>query len=64
MQVSCVCSMPNKTKQEIELPEINSPSGKYIKRIFYKGIGFMDNKDQRSREVYPCNKCGNQTVTC
>ena len=56
--------MPNKTKQEIELPEIKSPSGKYIKRIFYKGIGFMDNKDQRSRDVYPCKKCGNQTVTC
>jgi len=56
--------MPNKTKQEIELPEIKSPSVKYIKRIFCQGIGFMDLEDQRSREVYPCHKCGNLTVTC
>ena len=63
IQVACVCSMPNKTKQDIEFPEINTHSGKYIKRAFYQGIGFMDDDDRRSREVYPCYNCGNLTVT-
>ena len=42
IQLACVCSMSNKTKKEIEVLEMNSPSGKYIKRTFYQGIGFMD----------------------
>lgn len=62
LQVVCSCSMP-KDNNQIEVPEINSPSGKYIKKIFYQGIGLMDFEDQRSREIYPCYNCGNLTVT-
>ncbi len=63
VQVVCNCKSSKNDKQKIEIPEMNSPSGKYIKRTFYQGIGFMDYQDQRSREIYPCYNCGNLTVT-
>ena len=62
-QVVCSCRSPKDDKQIIDIPEINSPSGKYIKRTFYQGVGFMDYDDQRSREIYPCYNCGNLTVS-
>jgi len=62
-QVVCSCSLPKDDKKIKDIPEINSPSGKYIKRTFYHGIGMMDYNDQRSREIYPCYNCGNLTVT-
>jgi len=63
LQVVCSCPSQTDEKQKIDLPEIDSSSGKNIKRIFYQGIGFMDFEDQRSREIYPCYYCGNLTVT-
>ena len=63
LQVVCSCPSQTDEKQKIDLPEIDSSSGKNIKRIFYQGIGFMDFEDQRPREIYPCYYCGNLTVT-
>ena len=63
LQVVCSCTSLTDDKQIKDVPEINSPSGKNIKRTFYHGIGMMDYDDQRSREIYPCYNCGNLTVT-